>query len=120
MVKSLGADHVIDYTNTNLTDDKQRYDIIFDAVGKLMTNIPSSRFKKILKTGGIFVSVEMSHEARADDLDFLRDIIEAGKLRPVIDRQYSFEEIPEAHRYVEKKHKKGNVVITVSDADIKK
>jgi NADPH:quinone reductase-like Zn-dependent oxidoreductase len=113
MVKSIGADHVIDYTKKDFTESNTLYDIIFDAVGKMMTKIPASRFKKILKHNGTFVSVEMSHKDQAEDLDLLREIIEAGKLKPVIDRQYSFEEIPQAHSYVEKKHKKGNVVISV-------
>ncbi|UCD93276.1 MAG: NAD(P)-dependent alcohol dehydrogenase [Methanobacteriota archaeon] len=109
MVKSIGADKVIDYTKEDFTRTGETYDIIFDAV----TKTSRSRCKRLLKEDGIFLSHKSSSPLETGDLNFLRDLIEAGKLKTVIDRHYSWDQIVEAHRYVDKGHKKGNVVITV-------
>jgi NADPH:quinone reductase-like Zn-dependent oxidoreductase len=110
MVESLGADTVVDYTREDFTQNGETYDVIFDAVGKL----PSAQGKRTLKKAGVYLNVlTASSREMTEDLVFLRELIEAGKLRTVIDRCYPMEQIVEAHRYVDTGHKKGNVVITV-------
>jgi NADPH:quinone reductase-like Zn-dependent oxidoreductase len=109
LVKSLGADHIIDYTKEDFTKNGRTYDVIFDAVGKSSP----SRSKRSLKKNGSYLSVRSSASIKPEDLGFLKQMIEAGELKSVIDRCYPFEQIPEAHKYVEKEHKKGNVVITI-------
>ena len=111
MVESLGAAKVIDYTKEDFTlsGSDETYDVIFDAVRK----ISSSQGKKALKENGLFLSASSSTSERTEDLLFLKDLLEAGEIRPVVDRCYPLEKAVEAHRYVEKGHKKGNVVITM-------
>ena len=136
LVKSLGADHVIDYTEEDFTQNGQTYDVIFDAVGKSSF----SRCKNSLKDGGVYLttfptlaamlqrlwpsmsgSKKVSFAAtglrpasdKAKDLVFISELVESGKIKAVIDRRYPMEQIAEAHRYVETGHKKGDVVITV-------
>jgi NADPH:quinone reductase-like Zn-dependent oxidoreductase len=108
MVKSLGSDTVIDYTQEDFTQNGETYDVIFDAVRK----ISSSTCKGSLKKNGIFLSASSSTSEKAEDLVFLRKLIEAGELKAVIDSVYPFKQIVEAHRYVDTGHKRGNVVIT--------
>ncbi|MHA2379169.1 MAG: NAD(P)-dependent alcohol dehydrogenase [Candidatus Thorarchaeota archaeon] len=108
-VKELGVDKVIDYTIDSFTESGETYDVIFDAVRK----ISSSQIKGSLKENGVFLSVSSSTEEKAENLVFLRELIEDGRLKAVIDRRYPLEQIAEAHRHVDTGHKKGNVVITV-------
>lgn len=111
LVKSLGADTVIDYTKEDFTRNGARYDLIFNAVGKRKATL---RAEGSLTPGGRHMTVDdSSPKLRAEDLAFLTELVEAGRLRPVIDRSYRLEQIVEAHRYVDQGHKKGNVVIAV-------
>jgi alcohol dehydrogenase len=109
LVRSLGATKVIDYTREDFTCNSETYDVIFDAVGKL----PRSKWKKVLKHQGIHVSVIAPTKETIDDLEYLIGLAEMGKLKVVIDREYTLEQVPEAHRYVETGRKRGNVVIKV-------
>ena len=114
MVRSLGADKVIDYTEEDFTQSGESYDVVYDAVDKM----PSSRGKKALKKTGTYLRTGRDSgnekDLKSEDLIFLKELIESGKMRAVIDRRYPMEEIVEAHRYVDKGHKKGNVVITIN------
>lgn len=109
MVYSLGADSLIDYKKTDFTQGEEKYDILFDAVLKVSHSVG----KRALKDNGILLSIEDQTKERTTELVELRDIIQNGKLRSVIDRTYPLEEIVDAYRYVDTGHKKGNVVITM-------
>lgn len=140
LVKSLGADTVIDYTKEDFTKGGQTYDIIFDTVGKSSF----SRCKDSLTQNGVYLNPALGlpillqtlwtskigskraiitftgmrpASEKTKDLLFLKELMEEGKLKPVIDRRYPLEQIAEAHRYVETGHKKGNVVVTVEHSD---
>jgi len=113
LVKSLGASQVIDYTGQDFAQGGAAYDVVFDAVGKLAP----AQGKRALKPGGIYLNVliDSGRGEKPEHLLVLKELIEAGKLKPVIDRVYPLEQIVEAHRYVEQGHKKGNVAITVGE-----
>jgi NADPH:quinone reductase-like Zn-dependent oxidoreductase len=114
LVKSLGADKVIDYTKEDLISRGERYDLIFDAVGRKKSSKLKSQCKKVLTKNGKYISVDKgSPKSLPEYLDLLNKLMEAGHFKAVIDRRYPLEQIVEAHRYVDKGHKKGNVVITV-------
>jgi NADPH:quinone reductase-like Zn-dependent oxidoreductase len=110
MVRSLGADKVIDYTKQDFTENGEKYDVIFETVVK----ISKDKCKGSLVPNGIFLTVKsMTHE-RTKELIFLADLVVSGKIKPFVDKTYPLEKMVEAHKYVDMGHKKGNVVITVS------
>jgi NADPH:quinone reductase-like Zn-dependent oxidoreductase len=133
LVKSLGADKVIDYKKEDFTKDNEKYDIILDTIGKT----PIGRSKKLLKKEGIYVFTTFGLpklfqilwlrlisrkkaffglvEDDPEDLIFLKELVEAGKIRSVIDKTFSMEQAAKAHAYVESGQKKGQVVITVEE-----
>jgi NADPH:quinone reductase-like Zn-dependent oxidoreductase len=132
LVKSLGADKVIDYTKEDFTKSGQTYDIVFDTIGKSEFSgcLRSLKEKGVYLKAvhmdllsilrGLWTSMTTTKKVKGaiavpckEDLIFLKELIEAGKMKAVIDRFYPLEQIAEAHRYVEKGHKKGNVIITV-------
>jgi len=135
MLHSIGADHLIDYTQQDFTENGETYDVIIDVVGKKFF---SRRLKSLEQNGRYFLAnADFSHVIRGlwssmtsgkkviigassqtrEDLLFLKELIEAGKLKTVIDRRYPLEQLPEAHRYVETGQKMGNVVITVNHTE---
>ncbi len=131
MVKSLGADKVIDYTKEDFTKSDERYDVVFDVVGKTTF----SQCKGLLKQKGIYLEnmLELKDVLKmmwtsiiggkkikggvsvesVENLNFFIELFESGKLKPVIDRSYPLEQTAKAFQYVEQGHKKGNVIITV-------
>ena len=134
LVRSLGADVVIDYTKQDYTRTDQKFNLVFDAVGKSSFG----QAKKVLTDKGIYISTELGKNSEniflalltplfggrevlfpiptisKEDVVFLKELVETGKYKPVIDRRYTLEQIVEAYRYVETGHKTGNVVITVT------
>jgi NADPH:quinone reductase-like Zn-dependent oxidoreductase len=114
LVRSLGADAVLDYTKDTLPAGT-RYDVVFDAVGRRKTSPLKVACRNAVTPNGKSISVDdRPPRVRGADLLHLKELVETGHLKPVIDRRYPLEQIADAHRYVEEGHKKGNVVITVA------
>ena len=109
-MKSLGADYTIDYTKEDFTEAEIKYDIIYDAVVKTK----QAKCRKVLKDNGVFLNNAKIAKIEEQDLLFLKDLIEKNILKPVLDRTYSLDAIVEAHRYVDKGQKRGNVAIRVN------
>jgi NADPH:quinone reductase-like Zn-dependent oxidoreductase len=115
LVQSLGADQVLDYTRQDAPPSGERYDLVLDAVGKAKTSEFKTRSKKALAPDGKYISVDDgSPQFREQDFPLLEELIQAGKVQPVIDCRFPLEDIAAAHRYVDQGHKKGNVVIMVA------
>ena len=114
LVQSLGAEHVIDYTKQDFAERSETYDLIFDAVGKGS----AARSKRALKPGGRYISVATITKENTDDLNFLRELAEAGALKTVIDRRYPLTQAADAHRYVETGRKRGSVVLTIEPSPL--
>lgn len=112
LVRSIGAEKVIDYTKEDFTQSSETYDVIFDAVGK----ISASDVKNVLKENGAFVSVQTTTKESKEKLVLLKELVENGVIKPVIDKRFPLEQVAEAHRYVESGRKKGNVVINMDQS----
>jgi NADPH:quinone reductase-like Zn-dependent oxidoreductase len=114
LVRSLGADRVIDYTKEDSFSPGEQFDLVLDAVGKRKTSKLKLDCMKALSPGGRYVSIDDGNLLlEAKRLDMMRGLAEAGHVRPVVDRCYPFEEMVEAHRYVGQGHKRGGVAVTV-------
>jgi NADPH:quinone reductase-like Zn-dependent oxidoreductase len=130
-MKSLGADHVIDYTKEDFTGNGTKYDVIFDTIGKIpikkaMKSL-NDKGQLLLASAGIGTMIGGSVRSMlssksiasgviketVEDMNFFKQEIEEGRLNAVIDKTYPLEQIAEAHRYVDKGHKKGNVIISI-------
>ena len=115
MVKSLGADHVIDYTKEDFSAVDEQYDIIFDTVAKF----PKSQYSKVLAPNGTYITMaRLDSKENMDNLLFIKSLIEAGEIKAFIDRCYPLEEMVKAHQYVDRGHKKGNVVISMGKKNV--
>jgi NADPH:quinone reductase-like Zn-dependent oxidoreductase len=115
LVQSLGAQRVLDYTKAERLDTSERYDLVFDAVGKAKSAQLKVQCQTALTPNGTYLSVDEGRpQVHTEGLRVLTDLVEAGKFQAVIDRRYPLEQMVDAHRYVETGHKRGNVVITVA------
>lgn len=114
LVKSLGADSVIDYTNKDSINLLMQYDFMLDAVGKIKTSELKEACKKALTPKGKYVSIDDGKLILdSNRLALIKELVETGHIKPVVDRSYPLEQIVEAHEYVGKGHKKGGVAITI-------
>jgi NADPH:quinone reductase-like Zn-dependent oxidoreductase len=110
LVASLGADAVIDYSKEDFTEGTEKYDVIFDAVGKTT----AKKTEGVLAEHGRFVTTRKRRQEKAEELHAVQDMVASGAVRPLIDRSYTLDQISEAHRYVEGGRKRGNVVVVVA------
>lgn len=114
-VKSLGAEKVLDYTKNDSINKLERYDLVFDAVGKRKTSELKINCSKSLAKNGKYISIDdEALQLSSERLNKITQLVESGKIKPVTDRVYNFDQIVEAHKYVELGHKRGNVAITVN------
>jgi NADPH:quinone reductase-like Zn-dependent oxidoreductase len=109
MVKSLGAEEVIDYKKEEYSEGKEKFDIVFDAVGKTT----KAKAKKVLNADGKFVTIKMLTKEKTEHLERIKELAEQGKLKPFIDKTFTLDEIVPAHEYVDSGRKRGNVVIEI-------
>ena len=115
LVRSLGAENVLDYTTTEALPAGESYDLVLDAAGKRKDSPLKQMCRRALAPNGRYISIDDgSPQVRREDLLLLKELIEAGEVKPVIDRTYPLEQMAEAHRYVDGGHKKGNVVISIA------
>ncbi|MGH8913260.1 MAG: zinc-binding dehydrogenase, partial [Acidimicrobiia bacterium] len=110
LVASLGADEVIDYRKQDFTEGTEKYDVIFDAVGKTT----AKKTEGVLAKHGRFVSTRKRRREKAEELHAVQEMLATGAVRALIDRSYILDQISEAHRYVEGGRKRGNVVVVVA------
>jgi len=109
MVKSLGAEQVIDYKIEAYSEGNEKFDIVFDAVGKTT----KAKGKKVLNAEGKFVTIKMLTKEKTENLERIKEFAEQGKLKPFIDKTFTLDEIVPAHEYVDSGRKRGNVVIEI-------
>jgi NADPH:quinone reductase-like Zn-dependent oxidoreductase len=112
LVASLGADAVIDYSKQDFTEGTEKYDVIFDAVGKTT----AKKTEGVLAEHGRFVSTRKRRREKVEELNAIQDMVASGAVRALVDRSYTLDQIPEAHRYVEGGRKRGNVVVVVAQS----
>jgi NADPH:quinone reductase-like Zn-dependent oxidoreductase len=117
-VKSLGADKVLDYTDTNSLSSIEKYDLVFDSVGKARTSALKEACKQSLTSGGKLASIDDGAlVCSSERLDRMRELVESSAIKPINEISFPLEQIVEAHKYVELGHKRGNVAITVNKKD---
>ena len=110
MVRSLGAESLLDYKTEDYSESDEKFDIIFDAVGKTT----KAKAKKVLKAGGTFVSVKMLTKESDEHLKLIKTMAEKGTLTPFIDKHFKLDDIVKAHDYVDRGRKRGNVVLDIA------
>ncbi len=114
LVKSLGSDQVIDYTERNAESQLETYKYVIDAVGNSKSSVLKEKSKKALYPNGKYISIDHGTPLTPKEVFVeLKNLAEQGKITPIIDRVFPLEKMAEAHAYVERGHKRGNVIVTV-------